>query len=268
MLNASHRKFYKQQIKTNKGRFINHQRARQYLLMPGEKSVRFLFCLLVVFSVLVFLPYGPCPVLAADAIAVPSHPRLKVGDQWLEQVTVNERTYRINYQVTGDRIVDAVPCYALKATFDPAMMSVYDKGSILLDKEMFMPKVMLLWNSRMKAAMNIEFKYQYEFKPEPLYPLSVGKEVFATEIKSTVISMSEDKSKMDESREIKFVVETKETVTVPAGSFQCFKVVEYDKIGMAIRTFWMAYETKYFEVKAVNHESGELTELLSYHVSF
>jgi hypothetical protein len=215
-----------------------------------------------------FIPDTLPFVWAQQAELLSSHPQLTEGDQWLERVSVNDQTYQINYEVTGERMVDAVPCNTLKASFDPPLMSVYDKGSIMLNKQLFMPKVMLLWNSEMKAAMNIEFRYQYEFDPEPLYPLNIGKEVTATEVKTTYLAVSDGKTKMDESREVRYVVEAKEAIEVPAGTFDCYRVVEYDTIGRAMRTFWMAYETKFFEVKAINHESGELTELMNYQVTF
>jgi hypothetical protein len=58
-----------------------------------------------------------------------------------------------------------------------------------------------------------------------------------------------------------------EQITVPARTFRCFKIVEYDEAGIAVRTSWVSDEAKQVKAKSIDHETGEVTELVSYSIS-
>lgn len=60
-------------------------------------------------------------------------------------------------------------------------------------------------------------------------------------------------------------VEGREQITVPAGTFDCFKIVRYDEGGSALKTEWYSDRTK-ANAKTIDHESGYTEELVSYSV--
>ena len=62
------------------------------------------------------------------------------------------------------------------------------------------------------------------------------------------------------------MVEAFEDVTVSAGTFESFKVVEYDQDGNPLYTSWYSDEAK-IEIKSIDHETDEITELLSYNLA-
>jgi hypothetical protein len=64
-----------------------------------------------------------------------------------------------------------------------------------------------------------------------------------------------------------FKVENIEQITVPAGTFKCFKIVMYDKDGKPVITEWESDETKMYMVKGVDIQNSGTTELVSYSVS-
>ena len=58
-------------------------------------------------------------------------------------------------------------------------------------------------------------------------------------------------------------VEKIEEVTVPAGTFTCFKVVEYRNGGIILETTWFSDEAK-INIKIFDDELGAVVELISY----
>ena len=96
------------------------------------------------------------------------------------------------------------------------------------------------------------------------YPLVVGKEITFTETETSDITVLGEKETTSETSTYTYKVESIEQVTVPAGTFRCFKVVKYDEGGSAIETRWGSDAVKGFEVKGIDHESGDTSELISY----
>ena len=62
-----------------------------------------------------------------------------------------------------------------------------------------------------------------------------------------------------------YKVEAIEEITVPAGKFSCFKIVEYDDTGQEHVTQWYSDKVKRF-VKRIEHGDAETMELKSYSV--
>ena len=60
-----------------------------------------------------------------------------------------------------------------------------------------------------------------------------------------------------------FKVEKVEEITVDAGTFNCFRIVEYDEDGNKLNTYWHSDTVKQ-NVKEINHEDGSTVELKSY----
>lgn len=105
--------------------------------------------------------------------------------------------------------------------------------------------------------------HSYEFLGKPYYPLQIGKEcqVIKTEIRTTtMMGKTQTETKIIN---YTFKVEGIEEITVPAGTFKCFKIVEYDDAGRALSTHWESNEVRQLEIKRIDHETEEVIELIS-----
>jgi hypothetical protein len=60
-----------------------------------------------------------------------------------------------------------------------------------------------------------------------------------------------------------YKVEGIEEITVPAGKFRCFKVVQYDDTDNPLSTLWESDRVRQYLVRSVDHETGEVIELKS-----
>ena len=93
----------------------------------------------------------------------------------------------------------------------------------------------------------------------------MGKEVTIIENTTTTITISGETQTETEERIYTHVVEGIEDITVPAGTFRCFKVVEYNEQGNIDSIDWYADKAK-VNVKSIDHETGDIMELQSYSV--
>lgn len=101
---------------------------------------------------------------------------------------------------------------------------------------------------------------------ENLWPIEIGKviNVNETDIISTFILDETDIE--TETRNYSIKVEVQEEITVPAGTFTCFKLVEYTEDGTLKKISWHLDNVKFLYVKMVNPITGETNELLSYNL--
>ena len=109
--------------------------------------------------------------------------------------------------------------------------------------------------------------YNYSVKP---YPLSVGKTWTVTVNITTTGSLSEQKQTITETYSYIYKVEKVESIKVPAGTFQCFKIVTYSyysDTNLALYTEWVTDVSGGVDVKQIDNDSGITTELVSYSLS-
>jgi len=99
------------------------------------------------------------------------------------------------------------------------------------------------------------------------YPREVGKEYERIETETTTTTVMGETQTDTETNSYTYKVEKMEQIAVPAGTFRCFKVVQYDEAGTPLTTVWHSDRTKQFQVKEIDHETGEVTELVSYSLS-
>jgi hypothetical protein len=99
--------------------------------------------------------------------------------------------------------------------------------------------------------------YTYSVKP---YPLSVGK-AWAVTQNTTVLGGGVQNQTWTERCTIK--VEKVESITAPAGTFQCFKIVQYDSNNSVVHIRWVTNVTGISAVKEINF-AGTTSELVSY----
>lgn len=187
-------------------------------------------------------------------------PTLHVGDEWVYRVT-DDNVYTFHYEVIAEETVDNRDCYVFELTCTPPYLS--SLGGLLSGENMWVEKGT---GFSIKEQISGEYMgtpfiktltYTYHSGPEDMWPLKVGKEVTVT---ATVIENStftDHPISRTETGTVK--VEKREDITVPAGTFTCFKMVHYDEYGNVTGTRWYSERVKYW-VKM------EETELVSYSI--
>jgi hypothetical protein len=165
-------------------------------------------------------------------------------------------------KMTAEEVIDGKVCYVVQGSFEPPV------GGVIRHALMVFEKATLFL---LKARMSGEYQglpfiqassYSYEFLEKPYYPLQVGKEckVIKTEIRTT--TMLGKTQTETETISYTYKIEGIEEITVPAGNFRCFKIVQYDDSGSAVSTRWESDSVRQYVVKSIDHETGEVTELI------
>jgi hypothetical protein len=189
-------------------------------------------------------------------------PQFTIGDKWVAHWHTGGDDYTVTTEVTGNEIVDNQDCWIIETTFDPAyggsvtgMTNKYEKSDldiIFSDYHLNTPG---------------EFTtFTYKIRGTAYYPLAVGKE--AQEITdqgmitgNATIAQTENSTITNTTK-----VEKIEKITVPAGTFDCFKVLKYDDQGNLIQITWRSDKIKLFQVKMTDPDEPEAVyELVSFY---
>jgi hypothetical protein len=191
-------------------------------------------------------------------------PGVKAGKLCVSQLLTQQELadmIGISLKVTAEDVIDGKNCYVVQGSFEPPIGGVIRNLLVELEKA-----TMLLVRARMSGEyQGLPFiqasSHSYEFLGEPYYPLQVGKEgkVVKTEIRTTtMMGKTETETK---TTNYNYKVEGIEEIAVPAGTFRCFKIVQYDGAGSALSTHWESDEIRQCEVKSIDYETGEIIEL-------
>ena len=193
-------------------------------------------------------------------------PILHIGDKWVSRVTSEGLEYTITEEVTGEAMVSGMDCYVMDASFDPPVGGRLHGAQGSLEKATMFPIRMEMSLEYMDVPVAMTSTHSYQFTGALLYPLYVGKEVEVTQTTTTTSALGgEPETETDTDTEAyTYKVEAIEDVTVRAGTFRCFKVVQYDDQGTALATWWESPDTRQHTVKKISHVDGDITELVSY----
>lgn len=205
-------------------------------------------------------------------------PILEIGDSWTLALTSNEANYNLIMTVTGKETVNNVSCYAVNLVFEPEIpltkKALSNQMTWWLDNSTL---YLMKGKGKVRAYgyedLTFVDEHFYTFQGEPF--LTVGNEHNETDNREinvyapppTKIRMWRDET----TTTTRIKVEAVENITVPAGTFSCYKIVTYDETGqniLSIRWFSMKAKTA---VRTENYEAGEFeifetAELLSYSV--
>jgi hypothetical protein len=235
---------------------------------------------------------GSSKTLTVSEGAVPT---LYTGDEWVYRLVQNGTTSKMTHTVTGEEKIGAIDCYAMKITFDP-----YWSGWVPEKKEWWrkddLDRQKCQFSGSLKGVTidrtlsyfrtNIFF-YEDISKIKPIWPRTVGSEWFQVERITTVDVASGQTTTDNKTSVLARKVESVETVTVPAGQFQCYKIVTYEGLvttsstdvaqivlnilatgvrkGRILEEIWYSDKAKAI-VKYKAYAPSESWELLSYSV--
>jgi hypothetical protein len=194
-------------------------------------------------------------------------PTFEIGDKWVSNVLLEGINYTMTEEVTGEKVIDGKDCYVTLSTFEPPLMGNISEISIMYDK------ATLCWE-RLQMSGEVqgepfvgEYNYTDEFLGEPLYPLEIGKECKVKETYTLSVQVGSEIQQESHTETFTYKVEEIEEITVPAGTFRCFKIVKYDHSDNEFNTFWQSDKVKQYNVKFMDHLIGEVDELVSYSVN-
>lgn len=210
-------------------------------------------------------------------------PVWKVGDTWTIKQTLkwpylNESITTIVCSVTGEQVYNGTDCYIVNrqiTTQDTSttpesvynVTNVFDKATLrVIGIEQSTNS--MNWSSTMCSTIVINTSVNYSVEP---YPLSMGKTWTTNENKTTScagipIPFGENQSTTESTNYI-YKVEGIESVTVPAGTFNCFKIVIYNSENDVLQTEWITDVTRGFTVKRSSSQIDFIEELMSYSLS-
>lgn len=202
-------------------------------------------------------------------------PTWKVGDSWTTNYAINSDRANIHIEsnstivqtVIGEQVINGIDCYRVNeqvssSSIDNIMIMTI---TIAIDKTTLEPietESTYVFNGTY-YFLTANSSYDYSEKP---YPLSVGKTWTVTANITTTGLFWEEQPETSEDR-YTYVVERVEDVTVPAGTFQCFKIVQYNSSNSIESIYWVTDETAIIvPVKAIDGTIAT-RELISYSLS-
>lgn len=193
-------------------------------------------------------------------------PSLTVGDTWTQRGAEEGTEYTLIYKMMGEVKVDGKDCYDVHVESDPLLFGLTSNVSLKIEKAT-MDIIQNRFSGEMQGEpFDAEISYTYEYTGTE-FPYEVGKSWEVTESEISTITISGEISTETETSTYTNKVEGTETVTVPAGTFECFKITVFDDAGTLLETSWLSDETKLFDVKTLDNETGEAKELISFSVS-
>ena len=205
----------------------------------------------------------------AQAELIPGRlPILHVGDWWIMESVFNETTYTFTQNVTGE----GPDYYITYSENDPPYQGMYNRTS-WVDKSTMNPVTMQgtgeypYDNTTITYTYNGTFFYVY-YGGVP-FPLIVGKELNQTETYTITSTMIIDGTPYTHENNYTCTytleVEAIENVTVPAGTFTCFKIDMWNATsGDLMYTMWYSDEAKtwvkYIDYTTTPEIIGELKD--------
>jgi len=195
-------------------------------------------------------------------------PILHVGDWWVTEIVFNETTYTLTQNVTDE----GPDYYIVYSEYDPPYQGRCNSTD-WIDKSMPFGAMRSRGqgeytydNTTITYTYNITFYYIY-YGGVP-FPLIVGKELNMTEIMNYTSKYDTTTYTFESNMSFVFEVETIENVTVPAGTFTCFKINMWNATTLdLLYTMWYSDEAKTW-VKYIDYSTAPETtaELKDYSV--
>ena len=195
-------------------------------------------------------------------------PTWKIGDTWTTRASLNGQDYCTNVDtMIGEQVFNGIDCYTVTTQSNYTTISDIYTGTKVVDKTTLQTIGFEYSINEDETALTetLNMSYNYSVKP---YPLRVGKTWVAT-VNTTITQGQMSQSQTtNETDSYFYKVEKVESITVPAGTFQCFKIVTYNNSTNAVvTTAWVTDVTGGYTVKGLDNMSGTTSELISYSLS-
>jgi hypothetical protein len=228
---------------------------------------------LLVFCLLAATPFmlPACEEKEDEGVSEGQLPTCEMGDEWVWSYVEYGTTYTLTEEVIGEETVEGRDCYVLDMSFDPLISYTYDDTvSTFTGMKYWMDKASGLYGVKMEMSgtyNGTDFTMTTISSYSPwasLFPLEIGKEI-ETEMTTTQYFDGTQTGEPTVTTQ-KYRVDSKEDVTVAAGTFSCWKMIIYDGDGNVTQIVWWSDQVKSM-IKSTDADGNTMTELLSYSVS-
>jgi hypothetical protein len=198
-------------------------------------------------------------------------PTLVVGVQWTwSYVMMDQTTATLTQEIIGEETVEGRDCYVISFLFDPPMSHTYDDTECTYSMLYWSDKTTALYGVKMETTITCNGQVTtstqiYSYDPwAPLFPLDIGKE--AETVGTTTQYMDGEQVGDPVIFTENYRVDSREDVTVVAGTFSCWKIIMYDGDDNITQIMWWSDLVKSV-VKMTDSDGNMIMELLSYSVS-
>ncbi len=198
-------------------------------------------------------------VISGDAF-----PILRVGDSWTYNHLVGGISYKRTDTVVGDKTVAGRECYRMSIKWEPLFAGMVSDMEWQLEK-VTREKLGILFSFQSSGQRaDAAFVNSISRTGATPWRLTVGNEWSETEIQSQAVSLGGKTPAIKTTAfNTKFRIESIESITVPAGTFECFKIVFLTSAGQVTEENWYSLAVKNW-VKCRSTSNGESFELASY----
>jgi hypothetical protein len=198
-------------------------------------------------------------------------PDYEIGYTWTWSYVMYETTTTLTEEVIGEETVEGRDCYILNMALDPSISFTQAGGeTVITGMKYWADKATGLYEVKMEVSGTYEGEaftqtIISDYDPwESPFPLEIGKEVTAEKTVTSYFGDTQVGQPVVGTE--KYVVEGKESITVSAGTFDCWKLAIYDDSDNQTYTAWWSDEVKSV-IKNVDSAGNTVMELLSYSVS-
>lgn len=226
-----------------------------------EKGVSSIIVIVIVI-VIAAVGVGSYLLLRGGGEVITELPTRHIGDEWTYQVTELYNSYTFHHEVIAEETVDNKNCYVIEVIPTPphehGMGYLCYGGNEWMEKETGVMVKKQVTGEFVGTPFTKTQTFVYHSEVN-MWPLQVGKEVTVT----TTVIENDTISGFDNRTQTGTVkVEGREDITVPAGTFTCFKVVFYEN-GNVLKASWYSDSANHW-VKTIYSETGTTHELISF----
>ncbi len=241
--------------------------------MVFTKRLNVSFCSFLL-SLILIIPFIACISNSDTSENTDTLPDLIESDTWSHRFSIQGVESTMTYEVVGTGQEGDIDYYLVESKIDPPVSSVIDSFTIKLDKGTRFILELETPEALSDSIYEMEITYTYEFIDCSYYPLVVGNECTVSETEKRLLTGTGKPEQsvpadtyITTTNEFIYRVSGFEEITVPAGTFDCFRVDQYNQWGELIRTSWKSPQLKYLEVEGIDYPSGNVTELISFDIT-
>lgn len=194
-------------------------------------------------------------------------PVWKVGDTWTIRASGYGDDFTLTHTVTGEHVYNGIDCYTTTVQYSFNMTTDDDDMYIIHEVD---KTTMDVIGSQYAVSINgidgvATMNTSYSYSTEP-YPLTIGKTWTAAAVRTgTEVLAGQSYDLTETGDSITYEIEKAERITVPAGTFLCFKIVAYNSDNSIEYIYWVSDETAITIPVKVSDIGNEGTiELVSY----
>jgi hypothetical protein len=192
-----------------------------------------------------------------------SMPHFTIGDKWVSRWDTAGQVYTVTMEIISETTVNGESCWVFQTSFDPAYQNVVSITNKY--KKTNLDIVVSDYKTDKPDGSFTSINFQV-VSSKPFYPLEVNKVVTETDYEEITYGNKSLATTENTTEITATLVEKIETVKVPAGNFDCFKVLKYNASGNVTQISWRSDKVKLFQVKMIDSDEPDARyELISFY---